>query len=225
VFSLKGPRFAPTAEVLAEAGDSVKRFYDSACRARRPPRSGALQFAPTKKFDEARFRQVPGMLRESWRPQPAPCGRGAARQFCRARFWSFVRQVRNTRGVRRARQVSRDSRRHRRFRLCAAAKGHDEAKNLLSAKAARRWAKRLQLWAGGGEPADLRGRPTPAKKSPRDVFAYVIHEGKVRAPAGAMELSNGEVTVPDMARAKKLFTIGYEQTPPGPCSTNSNMPG
>ena len=27
-----------------------------------------------------------------------------------------------------------------------------------------------------------------AKKTPRDVFAYVIHEGKVRAPAGAMEL-------------------------------------
>ena len=27
-----------------------------------------------------------------------------------------------------------------------------------------------------------------AKKVPRDVFAYVIHEGKVRAPAGAMEL-------------------------------------
>jgi hypothetical protein len=23
---------------------------------------------------------------------------------------------------------------------------------------------------------------------PRDVFAYVIHEGKIRAPAGAMEL-------------------------------------
>ena len=26
------------------------------------------------------------------------------------------------------------------------------------------------------------------RRSPRDVFAYVIHEGKVRAPAGAMEL-------------------------------------
>ena len=30
-------------------------------------------------------------------------------------------------------------------------------------------------------------RPSP-QKTPRDVFAYVIHEGKVRAPAGAMEL-------------------------------------
>ena len=30
--------------------------------------------------------------------------------------------------------------------------------------------------------------PAKAAKAPRDVFAYVIHEGKVRAPAGAMEL-------------------------------------
>jgi hypothetical protein len=29
---------------------------------------------------------------------------------------------------------------------------------------------------------------TKAKAVPRDVFAYVIHEGKIRAPAGAMEL-------------------------------------
>jgi hypothetical protein len=29
---------------------------------------------------------------------------------------------------------------------------------------------------------------TKPKKTPRDVFAYVIHEGKIRAPAGAMEL-------------------------------------
>ena len=28
----------------------------------------------------------------------------------------------------------------------------------------------------------------PAAKQPRDVFTYVIHEGKVRAPAAAMEL-------------------------------------
>ena len=29
VFSLKGPRFATNRRVLAEAGDSIKRFYDS----------------------------------------------------------------------------------------------------------------------------------------------------------------------------------------------------
>ena len=41
----------------------------------------------------------------------------------------------------------------------------------------------------GGEPDDLPKSDTAKpKKMPRDVFAYVIHEGKVRAPAGAMEL-------------------------------------
>jgi hypothetical protein len=45
------------------------------------------------------------------------------------------------------------------------------------------------LWAEGGEPDDLpRVDDTKPKKIPRDVFAYVIHEGKIRAPAGAMEL-------------------------------------
>jgi len=34
----------------------------------------------------------------------------------------------------------------------------------------------------------VRQSKTKPKKAPRDVFAYVIHEGKVRAPHGAMEL-------------------------------------
>ncbi len=43
--------------------------------------------------------------------------------------------------------------------------------------------------AAQSEPDDLpRVDPAKAKKAPRDVFAYVIHEGKIRAPAGAMEL-------------------------------------
>ena len=51
------------------------------------------------------------------------------------------------------------------------------------------WAKRFQCWATGGEPDDLpRVGEAQPKKVARDVFAYVIHEGKVRAPAGAMEL-------------------------------------
>ena len=52
------------------------------------------------------------------------------------------------------------------------------------------WAKRLSAWADGKEPADL-PRVDPKHKTkavPRDVFAYVIHEGKVRAPAAAMAL-------------------------------------
>ena len=51
-----------------------------------------------------------------------------------------------------------------------------------------RWVSLLRR-CFGGEPDDLpRVDPAKAKKTPRNVFAYVIHEGKVRAPSGAMEL-------------------------------------
>jgi uncharacterized protein YecE (DUF72 family) len=51
------------------------------------------------------------------------------------------------------------------------------------------WAKRLQSWAEGKAPDDLpRVEPAPRDVFARDVFAYVIHEGKIRAPAGAMAL-------------------------------------
>ena len=50
------------------------------------------------------------------------------------------------------------------------------------------WAARLKLWAQGKEPSDLPRVDAKAKPAPRDVFAYVIHEGKIRAPAAAMAL-------------------------------------
>jgi uncharacterized protein YecE (DUF72 family) len=50
------------------------------------------------------------------------------------------------------------------------------------------WAGRFKAYAGGEVPGDFTpiDRTGPAAK-PREVFAFVIHEGKVRAPAAAME--------------------------------------
>ena len=48
----------------------------------------------------------------------------------------------------------------------------------------------LKTWASGGEPSDL-PKADPEfhpDKNPREVFAFIIHEGKVRAPHGAMAL-------------------------------------
>src|SRR3569623_3234897 len=56
VFSLKGPRFATNRRVLAEAGDSVKRFYDSGVLELGDKLGPVLwQFMPPKKFAEADF--------------------------------------------------------------------------------------------------------------------------------------------------------------------------
>ena len=68
-------------------------------------------------------------------------------------------------------------------------KGKDTIAAAYPPKALDAWAKRLRSWASGGQPEDLPviDAAAPAKR-PRDVFAYVIHEGKVRAPAGAMAL-------------------------------------
>ena len=51
----------------------------------------------------------------------------------------------------------------------------------------------LGAWEAGKEPADLPrvDAKHKLKAEPRDVFAYVIHEGKVRAPAAAMALIEG----------------------------------
>jgi hypothetical protein len=51
------------------------------------------------------------------------------------------------------------------------------------------WAGRLRAWGDGGAPDDLPVlAPAPAAKGERDVFAFLISGGKVRAPIGAMAL-------------------------------------
>jgi uncharacterized protein YecE (DUF72 family) len=51
------------------------------------------------------------------------------------------------------------------------------------------WAGRFKAYAEGRVPGDLQPIDrTGPPEAPRDVYAFVIHEGKVRAPAAAMEL-------------------------------------
>ena len=79
VFSLKGPRFATNRRVLAEAGDSVKRFYDSGVLELGDRLGPVLwQFAPDQEIRRRRFRQVPGIAAaQARRPRPASCRRSA----------------------------------------------------------------------------------------------------------------------------------------------------
>jgi len=191
VFSLKGPRFATNRRVLAEAGDSIKRFYDSGVLELGDHLGPVLwQFAPTKKFDEADFGAFLELL-------PRELDGRALRHvvevrhdsFCTPDFVALLRQF----------EIPVVFSEHATYPAIADVigdfvyarlqKGSDDIKTGYPPKALDAWAKRFETWAGGGEPDDLpRVGAALRKKQPRDVFAYVIHEGKVRAPAAAMAL-------------------------------------
>jgi len=191
VFSLKGPRFATNRRVLAEAGDSIKRFYDSGVLELGDHLGPVLwQFAPTKKFDDADFGAFLELL-------PRELDGRALRHvvevrhdsFCTPDFVALLRQfeipvVFSEHATYPAiGDVIGD------FVYARLQKGSDDIKTGYPPKALDAWAKRFETWAGGGEPDDLpRVGAALRKKQPRDVFAYVIHEGKVRAPAAAMAL-------------------------------------
>ncbi len=191
VFSVKGPRFATNRRVLAEAGDSIQRFYDSGVLELADKLGPVLwQFAPTKKFDEADFGAFLDLL-------PRKLGGRALRHVVEVRndsfktpaFIALLRKFSvpvvyaDHASYPAIADVTGD------FVYARLQTGKDDVKTAYPPKKLDQWAERLKLWARGGEPDDLpRADKTPAKKQPRDVFAYVIHEGKIRAPAGAMEL-------------------------------------
>ena len=67
-------------------------------------------------------------------------------------------------------------------------KGEDSIPTAYMSEDLGRWASRARIWAEGGQPDDL-PLADPAHqpdRRPRDVFVYFIHEGKLRAPQGAM---------------------------------------
>jgi uncharacterized protein YecE (DUF72 family) len=192
VFSVKGPRFATNRRVLAEAGDSIKRFLDSGVLELRDRLGPMLwQFAPTKKFDAADFGKFLELL-------PRQADARALRHVVEVRHASF----RAAEFIALLREfampvvftdhatypsiadVSGD------FLYARLQKGEDTIPTAYPAKDLDAWAGRLRQWAQGKTPDDLPRVDSAAKPKvvPRDVFAYVIHEGKVRAPAAAMAL-------------------------------------
>jgi uncharacterized protein YecE (DUF72 family) len=178
--------------VLAEAGDSIKRFIDSGPLALGDKLGPMLwQFAPTKKFDAADFGAFLELL-------PHKVGDRALRHVVEVRHDSFC----TPEFVKLAREhaVPIVFAEHETYPAIAditgdfiyarLQKGKDEVKTGYAPKALDAWAKRFQAWAEGGVPSDLPlidKAHKPAAK-PRDAFVYFIHEGKVRAPHAAMAL-------------------------------------
>ena len=192
IFSVKGPRFAVNRRVLSEAGDSIKRFYDSGLLELGDRLGPVLwQFAPTKQFDEKDFGGFLELL-------PRESDGRALRHVVEVRHESFQTPA----FIALLRKFSIPVVYADHFKYPAIAditgdfvyarlqKGSDDEKTCYPKKAVDAWAERAELWASGGVPDDLPRADEKHKtpKQPRDVFIYFINEGKVRAPAGAMAL-------------------------------------
>ncbi|MDQ8731752.1 DUF72 domain-containing protein [Bradyrhizobium sp. LHD-71] len=190
-FSVKGVRYVTNRSVLAEAGDSIKRFIDSGVL-ELGDRLGPLlwQMNPYKKFDEADFGKFLELL-------PPKVGDQQLRHVVEVRHDSFktpafialLRQFNvgivysEHETYTEIADITSD------FVYARLQKGDDNLVTGYPPAALDAWAERLKVWAQGGQPDDLpRVDGTDTPRTPRDVFAYVIHEGKVRAPSAAMEL-------------------------------------
>lgn len=190
MFSVKALRYVTNRKVLAEAGESMERFLSSG-----PTELGdklgpiIWQFAPFKKFDAGDFEAFLKLLpaKQDGRPLrhvlevrhasfAVPEFVAMARKYgaaiCYAHHHDYPEFA----------DVTAD------FVYARLQKGEDSIPTAYSSKDLDRWAERAKLWAEGGQPGDLPYADPDSKpeKKPRDVFVYIIHEGKLRAPQGAM---------------------------------------
>lgn len=191
IFALKGPRFATNRRVLAEAGESIERFFGSGVLELKD-KLGPInwQFAPTKTFDPADFEAFLRLLPKS------VAGRNI-RHAVEVRHESF----RTPDFVALAREhgtaiVTAGNSEHPQIAdlttpfVYARIMGTTEKQKLgYAPKALDAWVDRAAAWATGGQPKDLAafGKAKP-QKAAREVFLYVISGFKERNPAAAMAL-------------------------------------
>jgi len=191
VFSVKGPQFATNRRVLAEAGESIERFFGSGVLELKSKLGPILwQMAPTKKFDPEDFEGFLALLPKQLDGRPIRhVVEVRQASFLVPAFIDLLRKFSVA-------VVLVESGKHPLIAdvtsdfVYARLQGTSEKeKTGYPAKALDLWAKRAQTWAAGGAPDDLAtvGGKAPAKGK-RDVFIYMISGAKVRAPAAAMAL-------------------------------------
>ena len=191
VFSLKANRFATNRRVLADAGDSIRKFVESGLSELGSKLGPVVwQFAPTKQFDPVDFEAFLALL-------PKTVDGLALRHVLDVRHASFM--VPDYLALARrygCATVFADSDKYPSF---ADVTGDFVYARLMRSQAdcatgyaqdtLERWADAARDWARGATPA---GAPLvePAADSgqPRDVFVFFINGAKERAPAAAQAL-------------------------------------
>ncbi len=190
VFSIKGNRFVTNRKVLSEAGESMAKFFSQGLE-ELGAKLGPLvwQFAPTKKFEPDDFEGFLKLLPEKHAglklrhvlevrhgsfavPDFVKLAEKHGCAICYAHHFDYPEFA----------DITAD------FVYARLQRGSDDIATAYAPKDLDGWAKRARIWAEGGQPDDLpyADPARKAKKVPRDVFVYIIHEGKIRAPQGAM---------------------------------------
>jgi uncharacterized protein YecE (DUF72 family) len=191
MFSVKGSRFTTNRRVLAEAGESIERFFNSGVMHLRDKLGPILwQFMPTKKFDPADFE---GFLKRL----PKSVEGRAVRHAVEVRHDSF----RTPEFVALAREhdvaivIAGDSDYpqiadltapfvYARIMGTAESEAAGYAKDALD-----QWVRRARQWASGDLAEELAAvGPKPKGTTARDVFLYIISGFKARNPAAAMAM-------------------------------------
>jgi uncharacterized protein YecE (DUF72 family) len=171
VFSLKAPRYATNRKILADAGETIERFFSGGVLELKH-KLGAInwQFMPTKKFDPEDFeaflkllpKEVVALVRKY----------GVAVILAADSQYPLIADVTAP------------------F-VYARIMGTQEGEPLGYPEAALDlWAERARTWASGGSPDGLaRVEPAQHEGGPRDVYLYVISGHKMANPDAAMSLS------------------------------------
>jgi len=191
VFAVKASRFCTNRRELAQAAESLGKFLGQGLTELGDKLGPILwQFMATKKFDPADFEAFLALLPKAQDGVPLRhCVEVRNAGFAVPEFVQMCRKYgvaiccSENENYPIIPDVTAD------FVYARLLAGSDDIATGYEPAALDVWAQRFKTYAEGGVPADL----TPIdshvpEKKPRDVFAFFISEGKVRAPAAAMEL-------------------------------------
>jgi uncharacterized protein YecE (DUF72 family) len=190
VFSVKGPRYATNRRVLAEAGESIQRFFASGVTDLREKLGPILwQMLPTQKFNEEDFAAFLALL-------PREFDGLALRHAVELRHESFACaaavEIAHKHGA--AIVLAGDSK----FPEIAGVTAPFVYLRLMGSKPTPKqgysnaaldlWAERAKAFAEGKMPDGLAPIVEPDRPEPRDVYVYFIAGHKAHNPAAAQAL-------------------------------------
>lgn len=191
VFAVKGPRFTTNRRSLAEAGESIERFFTSGVMELKD-KLGPVnwQFMATKKFDPEDFEAFLQLLPQTVEGRPV---RHAVEvrhpSFQSPEFVSLARKYKVAVVCAGDSEFPEIADVTAPFVYCRIMGTQESEPAGYSAGVLDAWAERARVWASGGIPADINSvAPPKPTKTGRDVFLYVISGFKQLNPAAAMAL-------------------------------------